>query len=65
VAVGFLERTVVRADTWPVPAGLGLVAAETLLLGAIYLAALHVVAPGLARAVRDAARAWGKREKQA
>ncbi|QYN34473.1 oligosaccharide flippase family protein [Pseudonocardia sp. DSM 110487] len=64
VAVGFLERTIVRADTWPVPAGLGLVAAETLLLGAIYLAALHVVAPGLARAVRDAARVWGKRAKQ-
>jgi O-antigen/teichoic acid export membrane protein len=58
--VGYLERAVVRADTWPVPAGLGLVAAETLLLGAIYLAALHVVAPGLARGVR----AWGRREKQ-
>ena len=63
-AVGFLERTVVRADTWPVPAGLGLVAAETLLLGAVYLASLHVVAPGLARAARDVVRTRGKREKQ-
>jgi PST family polysaccharide transporter len=64
LAVGLLERTVVHADTWSVPVGLGLVAAEALLLGAIYLAALHVVAPGLARTVRDAARAWGRRGKK-
>ncbi|TQM43090.1 oligosaccharide flippase family protein [Pseudonocardia cypriaca] len=63
-SVGYLERTVVHAGTWPVPAGLVLVAGEALLLGAIYLAALHVVAPGLARAVREAARAWGKHAKQ-
>jgi PST family polysaccharide transporter len=48
---------------WGLP-GVGLVAAETLLLGAIYLAALHVVAPGLARTVRDGARAWGRRGKK-
>jgi O-antigen/teichoic acid export membrane protein len=54
--VGVLERAVVRADTWSTAAGLGLVVAEALLLGVVYLAALHVVAPRTARAVRGVVR---------
>jgi O-antigen/teichoic acid export membrane protein len=65
VVVAVLERSVVRADTWSTAAGLGLVVAETLLLGMLYFAALHVVAPGLARGARSALRGAVRRGRRA
>jgi hypothetical protein len=46
-----LERTVIRAVTWPLPIGLGLVLAEALLLGLLYVGALRVIAPAVGSAV--------------
>jgi O-antigen/teichoic acid export membrane protein len=49
--VAVLERTVIRAVTWPLPIGLGLVLAEALLLGLLYVGALRVIAPAVGSAV--------------
>lgn len=55
-AVGVLERMVLRADQWPIPVGLAIIATAATVLAVLYLGLLRLLAPEPARAVITAVR---------